>query len=476
VNYSTGPFPNDFLWAAGTSAYQCEGAHLTHGKTISVVEKNINSEYADPSVASGHYQYWDIDVELMKELGLKAYRFSISWPRILPNGRGEINPEGIQFYKNIIKKLKKYEIEPIVTIYHFDLPQCLQEEYGGWSSRKVISDFENYCQVLFDHFGDDVKYWITINEQSNMFQIPYLMEFDANIPLEKQKFEMNHIMTLAHAKAIHRCRETVPDAKIGPALGIIPNYPASPKPEDILAAKKADDLRTFLFTDLYLKGEYKTTVWNFLVENGIEPNIYEGDMACIKSAKPDFLGVNYYQTRVVKFIPKDADEKDLKLNFDGEDDDTQYEAIPGLFEGQKNPYTDKTDWDWEIDPVGLRYLLNEINDRYDIPIIITENGIGTVDELTENGEIHDDEKITFLRDHLNQLSLAINDGVEVWGFVVWSFIDLLSTSSGFRKRYGLVYIDRTDFDTRSLKRIKKKSFNWYQNVILTDGKSLQNTN
>ncbi|NWO14814.1 glycoside hydrolase family 1 protein, partial [Virgibacillus sp.] len=245
--YSGKPsFPKDFLWSAGTSAYQCEGAHLTHGKTLSVVEKNMNHNYADPSVASGHYEFWEKDVELMKELGLKAYRFSISWPRVLPKGRGEVNQEGIDFYRNIITKLKEYEIEPIVTIYHFDLPQCLQEEYGGWSSRKVIPDFEEYCQVLFDHFAQDVKYWITINEQSNMFQLPYLMEFNENLPLEKQKFEMNHIMTLAHAKAIHRLRKTNPNAKIGPALGIIPNYPASPKPADILAAKHADDLRTYL--------------------------------------------------------------------------------------------------------------------------------------------------------------------------------------------------------------------------------------
>lgn len=472
VNHITESFPEGFLWSAGTSAYQSEGAHLTNGKTISVVENNINSNYADPSIASGHYKHWETDIELMKELGLKSYRFSISWPRILPKGRGEVNPEGIEFYKNMIKRLKEYDIEPMVTIYHFDLPQCLQDEYGGWSSRKVINDFENYCRVLFDNFGEDVKYWITINEQSNMFQLPYLIAFDPHIPLEKQKFQMNHIMTVAHAKAIHLCREIIPGAKIGPALGIIPNYPATSRPEDVLAAKKADDLRTYLFTDLYFKGEYKTTVWNYLVANGIEPEIEDGDMECIKQAKPDFLGVNYYQTRVVKYIPEKSSKKELKMNYDGKDDDTQHEAVPGMFEGEQNPYTDKTEWDWEIDPIGLRYLLNEINDRYNIPIIITENGIGTLDELNELGEINDDEKIEFLQDHLKQLKLAINDGVEVWGFVIWSYIDLLSTSSGFRKRYGLVYIDRTDSDPKDLKRIKKKSYYWYQDVILTNGEEL----
>ncbi|MBR7796120.1 family 1 glycosylhydrolase [Agaribacter marinus] len=465
-------FPESFLWAAGTSSYQCEGAHLTNGKTLSVVEKNINNQYADPSVASGHYQLWETDVELMKDLGLKAYRFSISWPRILPNGRGAVNQEGINFYRNIIAKLKEYHIEPIVTIYHFDLPQCLQDEYGGWSSRKIIKDFEEYCQVLFDHFGNDVKYWITINEQSNMFQLPYLMEFDEQLPLEKQKFEMNHIMTVAHAKAIHRCRQTIADAKIGPALGIIPNYPASAKPEDILAAKHADDLRTYLFMDLYMKGKYKQSVWNYMVHKGVEPTIEPGDMACIKTAKPDFIGINYYQSRVVKFVPKDTAEKELKLNYDGEADETQFENIPGLYEGAANPYTNKTQWDWEIDPVGLRYLLNDIYDRYDVPVLITENGIGTMDELTEKKEILDEERIDFLRNHLIQLHLAMQDGVKVWGYVVWSFIDLLSTSSGFRKRYGLVYIDRDDTDLKTLERIKKQSYHWYQAVITSNGQSL----
>lgn len=461
-------FPSDFLWGAATAAYQIEGAHLKHGKTLSVVEKNMNKNYADPSIASGHYQYWEKDIALMRELGLKAYRFSISWPRILPDGRGKINQEGVDFYRKLINKLKEYEIEPIVTIYHFDLPQCLQEEYGGWSSRKVIDDFEAYCQVLFTYF-DDVNYWLTINEQSNMFQLPYLMEFNPDIPLEKQKYEMNHIMTLAHAKAIHLCRTLLPNAKIGPALGIIPNYPASPKPEDILAARYADEMRTYLFMDLYMKGEYRPFVWNYLVENGIEPTVEPEDMARIQSAKPDFIGINYYQSRVVKYIPEDTDKKELKLNYDGKDDDTQYDNIPGLFEGMTNPFTPKTRWDWEIDPIGFRYILNELYDRYQIPLMITENGLGTLDELTADKQIHDQERIDFLRDHIRQLQLAIKDGVEVWGYMPWSFIDLLSTSSGFRKRYGFVYIDRDDKDIKTLERIKKDSFFWYQKVIASNG-------
>src|SRR5699024_8748607 len=281
-------FPKNFLWGAGTSAYQVEGAHLKYGKTLSVVEKNINGHYADPSVSSDHYHRFEEDVALMAELGLTSYRFSISWPRILPDGRGKINNQGINFYKKLIKKLKEYNIIPIVTIYHFDLPQCLQDEYGGWSSRKILSDFINYCDVLFTHFGQDVKYWITINEQSNMFLLPYLMEFNSDSPIEKQKFEMNHIMTLAHAEAINLCRKKIPDAKIGPAIGVIPNYPETCSPNDIMAAKHADDMRTYLFTDLYVYGNYRENVWKYMLENNMEPSIKSGDMETIQSAKPDF--------------------------------------------------------------------------------------------------------------------------------------------------------------------------------------------
>lgn len=217
-------FSKDFLWGAATAAYQVEGAYLEDGKTLSVVDESINSKYADTSVASDHYHRFKEDISLMKELGLKAYRFSIAWTRILPNGRGEINQAGLDFYNELIDELVKNQIEPIVTIYHFDLPIVLQKEYGGFGSRKIIPDFTNYCRVLFEQFGDRVNYWLTINEQSNMFLLPYLIPFteDNENSKLKQKYEMNHIMTLAHASAVKLCGELLPSAKIGPALGISP--------------------------------------------------------------------------------------------------------------------------------------------------------------------------------------------------------------------------------------------------------------
>ncbi len=388
-------FPDDFLWAAATAAYQFEGAYLEDGKTMSIVDANINPNYANTSVTSDHYHRFNEDIKLMKELGIKAYRFSISWPRVLPNGRGKINEKGINFYKQLVKELKDNDIEPLATIYHFDLPLCLQEEYGGWCNRKIIDDFTYYCEVLFKNLGQDIKYWFTINEQSNMFLLPYLMVFNNEIPLEKQKYEMNHIMMLAHAKAIKLFREIVPTGKIGPAIGISPNYPKSCRPEDIQAAKEADDFRTYLFTDLYVHGYYRKNVWRYMQENNIAPTIKNGDMELITSSKPDFLGVNYYQSRVVGYAPENAETKDVTLNTAGKKGSSSFEIIPGLYEGTANPYLEKTDWDWELDSIGLRIMLNDLNDRYHLPIIITENGIGGIDTLTNDNKIHDEYRINF---------------------------------------------------------------------------------
>lgn len=465
-------FGSDFLWAASTAAYQYEGAKEEDGKTLSVVDKNINPKYADTSVASDHYHRMKGDVALMKELGMTAYRFSVSWTRILPEGRGKVNMKGIKFYQDLITELKENHIEPLVTIYHFDLPLCLQEEYGGWSSRKIIDDFAYYAEVLFHYFGEDVTYWFTINEQSNMFLLPYLMEFDESLSLEKQKYEMNHIMTLAQSKAIDCFRKMVPNGKIGPAIGISPNYPKTCHPADVQAAREADDFRTYFFTDLFVYGSYRKNVWKYLEENDIAPTILEGDMELISSAKPDFLGINYYQSRVVSYAPKHLENQDVTVNKDGVKGETSFEVVPGIYQGEENPFLEKTDWDWEIDPIGLRTLLNDLNDRYHLPMIITENGVGAVDELSHDQEVHDDYRIDYYEKHLKQCRLAINDGVELFGYCPWSFMDLISTTSGFRKRYGFVYVNRTDEDLLDLKRIKKDSYHWYQNVIRTSGATL----
>lgn len=467
-------FPDNFLWGASTAAYQVEGAYLEDGKTLSVVDKSIEPEFTDTSVTSDHYHRYQEDVQLMKELGMKTYRFSIAWTRILPNGRGEVNHKGIEFYNNLIDELLANDIEPLVTIYHFDLPDCLQQEYSGFCSRKVIADFENYCRVLYENFGDRVKYWLTINEQSNMFLLPYLIAFDESLNLTElqQKYEMNHIMTLCHAKAVNLCHEMLPDAKIGPALGCSPVYPLSNKPEDVLAAQDVNDLWTYLFLDLYCKGKYPAKILAYMEENDCTPNIIAGDMELIAQATSDFIGINYYESKTVQWCPVEANSRDIKLNKKGAKNSIQFEAVPGLYERLPNQHLSKTDWDWEIDAVGLRVLLNEIYSRYNLPIIITENGMGAIDTLNEDGTVHDEYRIDYLQKHLTQIRLAISDGVEMMGYCPWSFMDVLSTTSGFRKRYGFVYINRTDGELLDLKRYKKDSFYWYQHVIKTNGSEL----
>ena len=475
MKYNTlSPFPEDFLWGAATAAYQVEGAHDRYGKSLSTVDLNINPNYADTSVASDHYHRFREDVALMKELGMKAYRLSISWSRILPNGRGEVNPEGVRFYNALIDELVSNQIEPLVTIYHFDLPLVLQQEYGGWGNRKILADFEEYCRTLFTLFGDRVKHWFTINEQSNMFLLPYLVELDpqSNKNVEQQRYQINHIMTLAHARAVTLCRDMLPQAKIGPAIAIAPNYPQSCKPEDVLAANVANDFQTWFFMDLYCHGRYRENVWRYMVENNCTPEIEEGDMACIAAAKSDFIGLNYYCSKVVAACPEDQLASAKQLNYDGTEGETQHEKRPGFYQGADNPYLERTPWEWEIDPVGLRILLNELNERYRLPLIITENGIGGVDTPNEEGVIDDSYRIDYLRDHLRQCQLAISDGVQLFGYCPWSYIDLISTSSGFKKRYGFVFVNRTDDDLRDLRRIKKESYYWYQGVIRSQGRDL----
>lgn len=465
-------FPKGFLWGASTAAYQVEGAYLTDGKTLSVVDQSIAPEYADTSVASDHYHRLKEDVALMKELGLKAYRFSIAWTRILPNGRGEVNQKGVAFYRQLMDELLKSDIEPIVTIYHFDLPVVLQEEYGGFSSRKILADFEYYCKVLFEQFGDQVKYWLTINEQSNMFLLPYLIAFDDGSKLSKQqqKYEMNHIMTLAHAKAVVLCHQMLPNAKIGPAIGISPIYPKSCYPKDVLAAEKAEELRNTFFLELYCKGKYLPGMKVYLEKHHCSPTIVAGDMELIAEGKSDFLGINYYDSKTVAHVSPLDKEKEAIINKKGEAGVAQKEVVEGIYKGVSNPFLERNEWGWEIDPEGLRITLNRIYQRYEIPMLITENGIGAIDTLTEDHQVKDDYRIDYLKNHLEQVHLAIfEDGVEMIGYCPWSFIDLISTTSGFRKRYGFVYVNRTDTALLDLSRWKKDSFFWYQKVIQQNG-------
>jgi 6-phospho-beta-glucosidase len=461
-------FPKDFLWGASTSAYQVEGAWDEDGKGPSVIDMGKHPEgTSDFKVASDHYHRYKEDIALFAEMGLKAYRFSIAWTRIYPKGTGEINEKGIAFYNDLINELLSHNIEPIVTMYHFDLPYALQEK-GGWSNRDTIDAYENYAKTLFKYFGDRVKYWLTINEQNMMIlHGAAIGTLDPNIENpQKELYQQNHHMLLAQAKAMKLCHEMCPNAKIGPAPNITSIYPASSKPEDVLAASNFSSIRNWLYLDAAVFGRYNSIAWSYMEEKGYTPIIQEGDMEILKSGKPDFIAFNYYSTSTVAESKNDPSDKSST------GDQQIVIGESGVYRGVSNPYLEKTEFGWEIDPIGFRSTLRELNERYNLPLLVTENGLGAYDKLEEGDVVNDDYRIDFLRKHIEQAKLAITDGVNLIGYCPWSAIDLVSTHQGISKRYGFIYVNRDEFDLKDLRRIKKKSFYWYKNVIKSNGEKL----
>lgn len=462
-------FQKDFLWGASTSAYQVEGAYNEDGKGLSVQDtKEIIPGTPDFKVSSDHYHHYKEDVALFAEMGFKTYRFSIAWTRIIPNGVGEVNPKGIEFYNNLIEELLSYGIEPLVTMYHFDLPDALQKE-GGWSNRKTVDAFVNYAKVLFENYGNKVKYWLTINEQNMMIlHGAAIGTVDASVEnIDKELYKQNHHMMLAQAQTMKLCHDMCPNGKIGPAPNISSIYPASSRPEDILAASNQSSIRNWLYLDMAVHGRYNPIAWSYMVEKGIEPTIEDGDMEILKSGKPDFIAFNYYCTGTAAESKID----DTEISTQGGDQQIAIGDL-GVYKGASNPNLEKTQFGWEIDPIGFRNTLREVYERYNLPMIITENGLGAYDNLEENDTINDDYRIDYLRKHIEQARLAITDGVDLMGYCPWSAIDLISTHQGFKKRYGFIYVNRDEFDLKDLRRIRKKSFFWYKNVIKTNGKEL----
>lgn len=471
-------FPADFLWGAASAAYQVEGAWNVDGKGMSNWDKFVRIpgktfKGTTGDVAVDHYHRYKEDIALMAEMGMKTYRFSISWSRIFPNGKGEINQKGIDFYNHVIDELLKYDIVPIVTIYHWDLPQALQDEYSGWESRQIIEDFTNYSMTLFKAFGDRVKCWVSLNEQNVFTRLGYQTAMHPpGVKDDKLFYQVNHHANLANAAAIKAFREYVPDGKIGPSFAYSPAYAKTAKPEDVLAAENAEELNSHWWMDVYAWGEYPKAMWNDLDRKGIAPVVEEGDFALLKEGKPDFMGVNYYQTTTYEKNELDGVTLDGHFNTTGKKGTMEDTGIPGLFKTVENEYLERTNWDWNIDPQGLRIALRRITNRYKLPILISENGLGEYDKLEEDGTINDDYRIDYIRSHIKAIQEAITDGADVIGYCVWSFTDLLSWLNGFQKRYGFVYVNQHEEGEHDLRRIKKKSFYWYKKVIETNGEEL----
>ncbi|HCC02664.1 MAG TPA: glycoside hydrolase family 1 protein [Ruminococcaceae bacterium] len=472
--YKTDPlFPEKFMWGASSAAWQVEGAVSEDGRSPAIIDLNSRTKkpFADNSIAADHYHHYKEDVALMAECGFSSYRFSISWSRIIPASDGKVNQKGIRFYNNLINELIAHNITPIVTLYHYDMPVWVDEQLGGWHDRRTIDAFDAYVRVCFKEFGDRVKYWLSINEQNMQICYGNWLGVDKGCDdWEKDKWRINHIINLCHAKAVIACHEIVKGGKIGPVSGYVPIYPASCKPKDQIAAMNAEELTEKIWNDLYAYGEYNGFVQKLWKDQDVDPDIRPGDMELIKKAKIDYFALNCYRSNVAADCKPGDTQVDLQLNKNGVKGQFVYPKFPGMYQLVANPYVKTTDWDWEIDPIAMRYMLRYVWDHYRLPMMITENGFAAHESVTADGHVHDQARIDFLRDQIFQIGQAVMDGCDVIAYNLWSFTDLLSTGNGMAKRYGLVYINTTDDDVLDLKRIKKDSFNWYSKLIRSNGR------
>ncbi|MDO4499967.1 MAG: glycoside hydrolase family 1 protein [Erysipelotrichaceae bacterium] len=475
-------FPENFLWGAATAANQVEGAWNEDGKGASLADAMVAGSHTTPRritldideskyyypahKAVDHYHRYKEDIRLFAELGLKVYRLSISWARIYPNGSDEQpNEEGLKFYEEVFKELKKYNIEPLVTIFHNEMPLNLVSEIGGWSNRKCIDYYVNFATTIMERYKDYVKYWIPVNEINdlttgvgNWNHGGILNEgtqfFQDQKDDPNKRYAALHNQFVASARIVKKGHEINPEFKFGTMICHITVYPLTPHPEDVLLTQQEDQLRNCMSGDVQVKGKYPYYAWRYFERNNIEFEYTEEDLKEIAEGHCDFYTFSYYMTNCI------TNQKDAA------------QVSGNIMGGAKNPYLTATEWDWQIDPVGLRYTLNHVYDRYGVPIMITENGLGARDKF-EDGKIHDDYRIDYYRKHIEQMRLAIDDGVDLVGYTPWTAIDVISCSTGeMAKRYGFIYVDADDNGNGTYDRYKKDSFEWYKKVIESNGEVL----
>jgi 6-phospho-beta-glucosidase len=468
---SAAQFPEGFLWGGATAANQFEGAYDEGGKGLSiqdVMPKGIMAPRTERPTPDNlklegidFYHRYEQDIALFAEMGFKVFRFSIAWSRIFPNGDEETpNEEGLAFYDRVLDELEKHGIEPLVTISHYETPLHLAETYDGWVSRDLIGFFERYVRVLFNRYGDRVTYWLTFNEINSVLHAP-LLSGGINTPKEQLSqsdlFQAAHHELVASALATKIGHEINPELKVGCMVISMPIYPLTPDPQDVLAVMHADHAN-LMFSDVHARGYYPGYALRYFRENGITLDITDGDREILKNTV-DFVSFSYYMS-----ICETGDPA-KKAKGEG-----------NIMGGVPNPTLEASEWGWQIDPVGLRIVLNQFWDRWQKPLFIVENGLGAKDELVEVDGVKtvvDDYRISYLNDHLVQVGEALADGVDLWGYTTWGPIDLVSASTAqMSKRYGFIYVDRGDDGGGTLARYKKKSFDWYAEVIRTNGASL----
>lgn len=473
-------FREDFLWGGATAANQVEGGYNEGGRGLANVDlmpigpdrlpistgdkKMLDFEegYHYPAkVGIDMYHRYKEDIRLFAEMGFKTYRFSIAWSRIFPKGDEEKpNEEGLIFYDKLIDELLKYDIEPLVTISHFDCPVHLIREYGSWRNKKMIKFFGNLVRVLFERYKGKVKYWLTFNEINMLLHRPFMgagIVFEEGEDRDQVKYQAAHNELVASALATKIGHEVDPDNLIGCMLLGGATYPHTCDPEDAFAAYK-NDRESYFFTDVHVRGVYPAYAIKEMERLGVELEKTKEEMDLLKNHTVDFVSFSYYSTKVASTDPEILKDK------------TEDNAAFSI----KNPYLKSSEWGWQIDPLGLRYTLNQIYDRYQKPMFIVENGYGAVDEPDENGYVEDDYRIDYLRSHIKAMRDAVElDGVDLMGYTTWGPIDLVSAGTGeMKKRYGFIYVDLDNEGKGSLERYKKKSFDWYKKVIESNGEDL----
>ncbi|MDO4198267.1 MAG: glycoside hydrolase family 1 protein [Erysipelotrichaceae bacterium] len=473
-------FKPDFLWGGATAANQYEGAWDVDGKGASVSDHCTNGSHTSPKrvtpvfeegtlypsrVATNFYHHYKEDIALAAEMGFKVFRMSINWTRIYPTGMEETpNEKGLEFYDKVFDELKKYNIEPLVTISHYEIPYGLVETYNGWYSRETIDCFVRYCKTIFERYKGKVKYWLTFNEINSgtmpmgaVLSLGTIKGYNGpvnKVPDEKEvRYQALHHQFVASAMVIKYAHENYPEYKLGNMSILATSYPLTCNPADVVENQKNARMMNWFCSDVQARGYYPSYMDRFFEENNITIKKEPGDDEILKQGTIDFYTFSYYMSSCISAENKDS-------------------GAGNLIAGVPNPYLKASDWGWQIDPEGLRYTLNEVWDRYQLPVMVVENGLGAYDKL-EDGTVHDSYRIDYLRQHIAQMEEAVKDGVDLMGYTPWGWIDVVSASTGeYAKRYGFVYVNRDDNDQGDFSRIRKDSFFWYKKVIESNGKDL----
>ena len=466
-----GRFPEGFLWGGAVAANQCEGAYNEDGKGLSIQDvlpqgivgprTEMPTENNMKLTGIDFYHRYQEDIRLFAEMGFKVFRLSIAWSRIFPKGNEEMpNEKGLEFYDRVFDECRKYGIEPLVTLSHYETPLYLAEKYDGWKSHELIDFYLHYAETVFRRYKDKVKYWLTFNEINSILHEPFLSG-GINTPKEEltksQLYQAAHHELVASARAVKLGHQINPEFRIGCMVLAMPVYPLTPSPDDVISAMNHDHQNLF-FADIHARGVYPSYMKRYFKENNIHLRTTPQELEDLKNTV-DFISFSYYMS-----ICESADPA----------------AVSGkgnIMGGVMNPTLKASEWGWQIDPQGLRFVLNQFYDRYQKPLFIVENGLGAKDVLVTGKDgistVEDDYRIDYLREHLIQAAEAIEDGVELMGYTTWGCIDLVSASTAeLAKRYGFIYVDRNDDGSGTLDRYRKKSFYWYKNIIETNGQAL----